>query len=286
RSTLTFGDLVDAPGLYAYQLQVEAAGDGVIENDIGRAVVRVEGPPRVLVLSDHPNGTLAQTLKAAGIEATVRPPAALTLDALDDVGSLVLEDFEASRLSEGGLRVLSQFVREAGGGLFMTGGKHSFGEGGYRKSPVEDVLPVSLEVREEQRRVALAMSIIMDCSCSMGATVPDGRTKMELAAEGVVGALELLNGRDEASVYMIDTGDHEIFGLSPVADGLPLGKVARGFTGGGGIYIGVGLRVAKSEILKSDKPTRHVLLFADAADSEAPDDYKDSLKALSDANVT
>src|SRR5581483_10631079 len=92
--------------------------------------------------------------------------------------------------------------------------------------------------------------------------------------------------RDEASVHMIDTGDHEIFGLSPVADGLPLGKVARGFTGGGGIYIGEGLRVAKREILKSDKPTRHVLLFADAADSEAPDDYKDSLKALSDANVT
>jgi uncharacterized membrane protein len=286
RSTLTFGDLVDAPGLYAYQLQVEAPNDGVVENDVGRAVVRVEGPPRVLLLTDHAQGTLAQTLKAAGIETTVRPPLALTLDALDDVGAVVLEDIEASRLSETGLHVLSQYVREAGGGLFMTGGKHSFGEGGYRKSPVEDVLPVSLEVREEQRRVAVAMSVIMDCSCSMGARIPDGRSKMELAAEGVVGALELLNPRDEASVHMIDTGDHEIFGLSPVADGLPLGKVARGFSGGGGIYIGVGLRVAKAEILRSDKPTRHVLLFADAADSEAPEDYKDTLKALKDAKVT
>jgi uncharacterized membrane protein len=286
RSTLTFGDLVDAPGLYPYQLKVEAAEDGVVENDIGRAVVRVEGPPRVLVLSDHPQGTLAQTLKSAGIEATVRAPGALTLDALDDVGAVVLEDVEASRLTESGLHVLSQYVREAGGGLFMTGGKHSFGEGGYRKSPIEDVLPVSLEVREEQRRVAVAMSVIMDCSCSMGVQIPDGRTKMELAAEGVVGALELLNPRDEASVHMIDTGDHEIFGLSPVADGLPLGKVARGFSGGGGIYIGVGLRVAKNEILKSDKPTRHVLLFADAADSEEPADYQATLQALKDAHVT
>ncbi len=286
RSTLTFGDLVDAPGLYAYQLQVEAPNDSVIENDVGRAVVRVEGPPRVLVLTDKPNGTLATTLKAAGIDTSVRPPLALSLDALDDVGAVVLEDIEASRLSESGLHVLSQYVREAGGGLVMTGGKHSFGEGGYRKSPVEDLLPVSLEVREEQRRVAIAMSVIMDCSCSMGARVPDGRTKMELAAEGVVGALELLNPHDEASVHMIDTGDHEIFGLSPVGDGLPLGKVARGFTGGGGIYIGVGLRVGKDEILSSRKATRHVLLFADAADSEEPDDYRATLKKLTAENVT
>jgi uncharacterized membrane protein len=286
QSTLTFADLVDAPGLYAYQLQVEAPDDGVVENDVGRAVVRVEGPPKVLLLTDKPDGTLARTLAQAGLELRTRAPLALSLDVLDDVGAVVLEDVEASRLSEGGLHVLSQFVKEAGGGLVMTGGKHSFGEGGYRKSPVEDLLPVSLEIREEQRRVAIAMSVIMDCSCSMGATVPDGRTKMELAAEGVVGALELLNPNDEASVHMVDTGAHEIFGMSPVADGLPLGKVARGFSGGGGIYVDVGLRTAKREILSSNKVTRHVLLFSDAADSENPGDYQDTLDALRKESVT
>ena len=155
--------------------------------------------------------------------------------------------------SENGLHVLAQFVKEAGGGLVMTGGQHSFGEGGYRKSPVEELLPVSLEVREEQRKAAIAMAIIMDCSCSMGVRVPDGRTKMELAAEGVVGALQLLNPRDEASVDMVDTETHQIFAMSPVAGGLPLDKVARGFSGGGGIYVGVGLRAAKKEILSSDQ---------------------------------
>jgi hypothetical protein len=199
---------------------------------------------------------------------------------------VVVEDVEAGRLSEDGLHVLAQYVKEAGGGLVMSGGKKSFGEGGYRKSPVEDVLPVSLEMREEQRKAAVAISIILDCSCSMGAQVPDGRTKMELAAEGVVGALQLLNERDEASVHMVDTGAHTIFPMSSVSDGLPLGKVARGFSGGGGIYIGVGLRTAKQEILQSTKPTRHVLLFADAADSEAPDDYQKTVADLVARDVT
>jgi hypothetical protein len=168
----------------------------------------------------------------------------------------------------------------------MTGGKQSFGEGGYRMSPVEDVLPVSLELREEQRKAAVAIAIVMDCSGSMGMRVPDGRTKMELAAEGVVGALQLLNGKDEASVFMVDTAPHEIFDMRPVSFGLPLDKVARGFSGGGGILIGVGLRTAEKEIKKSAKQTRHVLLFADASDSESPDDYKATVGRLVADDVT
>ncbi|MHB8877702.1 MAG: VWA domain-containing protein [Myxococcaceae bacterium] len=283
---LTFRDLIEEPGLASYELTVESKGDGVVENDVGRAVLRVEGPPKVMLVTLAPKGTLARTLSEAGINLEVRSPFALSMDALDGVGAVVLEDVEAGSLSEGGLLVLSSYVKEAGGGLVMTGGRKSFGEGGYRKSPVEDLLPVSLEVREEQRKSAVAISIIMDCSCSMGATIADGRTKMELAAEGVVGALELLNDNDEASVHMVDTASHEIFGLSAVSEGLPLGKVARGFSGGGGIYIGEGLRTAKKEILGSDKPTRHVLLFADAADSEEPDDYQRTLDKLSAEKVT
>ncbi len=285
-TVLTFRDLVEDPGLVGYELRVTVAGDGVPENDVGRAVVRVEGPPRVLLLTQKPEGTLARTLAAAHLQLEVKAPFALGMEALENVGAVVLEDVEASSLGEGGLRVLAQYVREAGGGLVMTGGRHAFGEGGYRKSALEDVLPVSLEIREEQRKAAVAISIILDCSCSMGATVPDGRTKMELAAEGVVGALQLLNERDEASVDMIDTSGHQVFGMSAVADGLPLGKVARGFSGGGGIYIGEGLRVGRKEILSSSKETRHVLLFADAADSEEPADYQRTLSELAGQNVT
>jgi uncharacterized membrane protein len=285
-TVLTFRDLVDAPGLAGYELRAEAADDGVVENDFGRAVVRVEGPPRVLLITDKPGGTLARALKDANLAVQVTAPRPLTMQDLEGVGAVVLEDVEAGRLSENGLHVLAQFVKEAGGGLVMTGGKHSFGEGGYRKSAVEDLLPVSLEMREEQRKAAIALAIIMDCSCSMGARVPDGRTKMELAAEGVVGALQLLNPRDEASVDMVDTETHTIFDMSPVAAGLPLDKVARGFSGGGGIYVGVGLRTARKQILSSEKETRHVILFSDAADSEEPDDYQRTISELVGQNVT
>ncbi|NMO19810.1 VWA domain-containing protein [Pyxidicoccus fallax] len=285
-NVLPLRDLVEEPGLVRYQLVVEAPGDGVVENDKGLAVLRVEGPPRVLLLTNQPRGTLAQALGATGMQVDVRAPFRLTLDELDGVGSVVLENVDANALGEPGLNALAAYVEQAGGGLVMTGGRSSFGEGGYRASPVEPLLPVSLEMREEQRRASVALSVLMDCSCSMGVTVPDGRTKMELAAEGVVAALTLLNPKDEASVHMIDTEAHEIFPLSSVQDGLPLGEVARGFSGGGGIYVGEALRVGRKEILRSEKATRHVLLFSDASDSEEPDDYLRTLADLRGEDVT
>jgi hypothetical protein len=131
-AVLTFRDLVEAPGLVAYELRAQAPKDAVPENDVGRAVVRVEGPPRVLLLTDKPSGTLARTLQGANLALEVRAPLALSMESLDGVGAVVLEDVEAGRLGESGLHVLAQFVKEAGGGLVMTGGRHSFGEGGYR----------------------------------------------------------------------------------------------------------------------------------------------------------
>lgn len=283
---LPLRDLLEEPGLVHYRLTVEVPGDGVPENDVGAGVLRVEGPPRVLLLTQQPTGTLAKALGATGMTLDVRAPFHVSLDALDGVGVVVLENVDANALGETGLNALADYVDQAGGGLVMTGGRSSFGEGGYRRSPLEPLLPVSLEMREEQRRASVAMSVLMDSSCSMGVQVPDGRTKMELAAEGVTAALTLLNGSDEASVHMVDTESHEIFPLSPVSDGLPLNQVSRGFSGGGGIYVGVALRTGRKEILRSDKPTRHVVLFSDAADSEEPGDYQATLAALREANVT
>lgn len=283
---LTFRDLVERPGQALYQLKVEAPGDSVVENDVSSAAVRIEGAPRVMLVTSKPGGTLAKVLNAPSFKLDVRAPGPIDLGTLEGVAAVVLEDVDANLLGEGGLRALAEFVTVAGGGLLMTGGPSSFGEGGYRKSPVEAVLPVSLELREEQRKTAMALSVIMDCSCSMGVTIADGRTKMELAAEGVVGALQLLNERDEASVSMVDTSPHEIFSMRPVGDGLPLDKVAKGFSGGGGIYIGVGLQSAKSSILSSQRPTRHVVLFADAADSVEPSDYRQTLTELRAQKVT
>ncbi len=79
----------------------------------------------------------------------------------------------------------------------MIGGKTSFAAGGWFGSPVEPLLPVSMELKQEHRKLAVAMAIVMDRSGSMAMTVP-GTTlqKMDLANEGAARGIELLGDND------------------------------------------------------------------------------------------
>ena len=59
--------------------------------------------------------------------------------------ALILGNIEASFFTHEQLQMIAEFVSKRGGGLMMTGGPHSFSEGGWAGTPVAEVLPVVLE---------------------------------------------------------------------------------------------------------------------------------------------
>lgn len=69
--------------------------------------------------------------------------------ALPQFDLFILENFSAARfrLPPQYLAALKQFVA-AGGALLVMGGENAFSAGGYRGSPLEELLPVSLSARE------------------------------------------------------------------------------------------------------------------------------------------
>lgn len=283
---LTFRDRLERPGLADYTLELDSS-DAVPENDRARAVTRVAGSQRVLVVrSDGAQSGLVRALSSSDLQVEVTSAPPRTLEALEGVGVVVLENVPASALGEQGLQVLARFVRDMGGGLLMTGGRRSFGEGGYHRSALDELLPVSMELRDEQRKASLALGIAMDRSGSMSVTTSDGRPKMQLAAEGAVAALQLLMKGDEAAVWVVDTRVHTIFPLTPVEHGLSLDLVASVRSEGGGIYVGEALRAAADELERSKKATRHLILFSDASDSEEPADYRDTLDRMRRNRIT
>ena len=82
----------------------------------------------------------------------------------------------------------------------MTGGEKSYAPGGYYQSPIEPILPVTLERRNEIRKLQTAIVVVMDRSGSMGAGVSGGKTKMDLANLGAAQVLDLLSPTDEFGV--------------------------------------------------------------------------------------
>jgi uncharacterized membrane protein len=275
-------DRLGGSGAAHYMARIRPVQDAHPENNTADAWVEITGGPRALLVTDYPDDPLAALLGAQGLAVdTVTAPDTLTPAALAGVRLVVLNNVPSHRVAPPFLAALDFFVREQGGGLLMAGGQNSFGSGGYFGSPVDPLLPVSMELRKDRRKLATAMAIVMDRSGSMAASAGNGQTKMDLADSGAARAIELLGELDAVSVHAIDTAPHEIVPLAAVGPNRAAmtDAVRRVQSSGGGIVVPVGLQAGWDELKKAQTGTRHLLLFADANDSRQQVEGYDKIAA-------
>jgi uncharacterized membrane protein len=287
---LTFRDIVDRPGVAHYRLELAAGGDRVPENNRGDGAVRVESPPTILLVnaSGGPDN-LSRALSAGKLPVKTVTPSAMPQDLADLLAfrAVILENVPADQVGPQALASLARFATELGGGLLLTGGGGSFGVGGYFKSALDSYLPVSMEIKNEHRKLSLAMAVALDRSGSMAAPVGDGRTKMDLANLGTCAAIQTLGPFDEVAVIAVDSAAHVISPLVPASENDRICEEVRRIQSmGGGIFTYTALVTAARIVQESDKGTRHIVLFADAADAEEPGDYERLLATLTPLGIT
>ena len=295
RSRFTFRDRAPSSGVQSHDVSVRAAAadgaaavDPLPENDTARFLVGVRGPRPIAVVSRGGTRT-AELLERGGLDVRALEPRQFSgsLEELSGYSAVVLENVPAGELGESSLIHLASWVRSAGGGLMMTGGQESFGPGGYFRSPLEEVLPVSMELRQEHRKLALAMVVTLDRSGSMAAPAEGGRSKMDLANLAAAEVLDLLSPLDELGVVAVDSQAHVVLPLAPVGEkGAKRAKILSIDSQGGGIFVYTALYNAVEQLLKSGAGARHVLLFADAADAEEPGDYRQLLEHCRESEIT
>lgn len=288
---LTFRDLADEPGAQRYSIRITGNSDDPIpENNSAKILVGVQGPRPLLVVTSGENSGLTRLLTGGGlkVKTSKAEDADWSLDALAGFSGVVLENVSANKVTERGMEALTAWVKETGAGLMMTGGKHAYGAGGYFKSPLEPLLPVSMELRQEHRKLSLAIVVAMDRSGSMAAPVAGNRTKMDLANLAAVQVLDMLAPTDEFGLVAVDSSAHIIADVKPVEGNAA--KVRRDIlmvdSMGGGIFVYEALSTAADMLLKAKAGTKHIILFADASDSEEPGAYRELLQQCEQAGIT
>ncbi|MDA1013200.1 MAG: VWA domain-containing protein [Planctomycetota bacterium] len=290
QNQLLFRDQPEKPGFYKYTVKLDVLGDPLEENNVGAGVLRVDAGPKLLVLNhDGAEDNLVRAMKAGRIPVDVAVAAEhpMTQDALDPYRAVILENVPAGTLGRVKMERLRQFVEDLGGGLMLTGGERSFGSGGYFKSPLDDVLPVSMEMREEHRKMRVAIAIALDRSGSMRQPVDGGLTKMDLANLGTAECVKLLSPGDSVAVLVVDTEAHEIQGLTRITNKDAIVRKVRDIKSeGGGIYVYNALVAAGQQLAKADQTTKHIILFSDAGDSEQPGEYQALLKKFAENHIT
>jgi Mg-chelatase subunit ChlD len=287
---ITFRDRAVGLGHQAYRVTVTGTReDPVPENNSARFLVGVGGPRPLLHVRESAGSGLAKLLRAGGLKVREMPPGAVewTLEGLSRYSAVVLENVPAEKVGAAGMETLAEWVRATGSGLLMTGGRSSYGPGGYYKSPLEPILPVSMELRNEHRKLAMAIVVALDRSGSMAVSVGGGKKKMDLANQGAAAVLDLMGPMDEFGCIAIDTVPHTIAPLKQATDKAAVRKdILRIESMGGGIFVYVAL-VAAADVLKEAKAgTKHIILFADANDAEEPGKYEELLAAIRKAGMT
>lgn len=270
--TLSIPISLSEPGFHRVDVVLEGAGDQVKENDLGTGFVRIRGEPRVLVVDTRPDEAqaLERALQLQEIEVKVGGPASMPVSAadLEAWDAVFLSDFPSYMMSHRQMEMLRDATRDRGIGLGMIGGEFGFGAGGYYQSPVEEALPVSMDVTKQRVFPSAAVLIVMDTSGSMG-MMEDGYQKIELAAEAGATIVDLLQPYDSVGFIASDPAPTEVAPLRKLSDREAIKADIRSVrAGGGGIAVYPSLEAAYGVLRHDESPVRHIILLADGSDCD------------------
>ena len=275
------------PGFHTFVVQVEPSVDTVAENNEATAFTVVTGRPRVLVVEGTSgNGAhLVDALKAGGVDAVAGAPNGLASDVagLRTYDAVVLVNAPASAFSPAQLRTLKTYVQAFGGGLTLVGGDKSFALGGYQRTPLEELSPLSMQRRGSRALSSVALVLVVDNSGSMSDNV-GGMSKIDLAKEAAVGALELLTPADQLGLIGFDDRPRWLRDVAELTDEDLARRQIRQMAPSGGTAIYPALEAAVDGLETKDAKVKHVVLLTDGISPSG--DYPGLARRMRAANIT
>lgn len=275
--------------------QAGAGSDRIEENNAAEAFTVTPGQGSVLVVdgvsAGDPQGagrTLGRALEASGLQVRTVAPDALPPDllSLQAYDLVVLQNVAAEAVPPATQEQLVAYVRDLGGGLLMTGGRESFGAGGWRGTPLEPVLPVLLELPERLVAPEAAIVFVIDCSGSMGRFVlGSSRSQQEIANQSVAAAIRTLDKTDLVGVIVFNRDAEVLVPLSPNTDPERAVERVLGVSPGGGTNVLPGLEEAGRQLEAAKAKTKHVIVLTDGR-SMTPDALPPLAARLKEKGIT
>ncbi len=274
------------PGYYEYVAQItpQPGLDGWSENNRAINHLYLRGEGKVMLVTD-PAGDrrdwqpLSESMSRGGFQVEQRVSYAFPEDALSlmPYDCVVFVNVPADDLSVMQMEAVRTAVYNQGTGFMMVGGQNSFGPGGYHRTAIEKVLPVSMDITQKKILPKGALVIVLHtCEFDQGNTWGKRVAKQ---------AIRVLGAQDEAGVLVFDWsgGEQWLFKLTPAGEYEELVRLINQAQIGDMPSFGVTMQMGLTELKASDASMKHMIIISDG-DPQPP--LPSLLKGFSDAKIS
>lgn len=253
-------------GYYEYTAEIEVpkAYDSLPQNNSVMNFIFVEGAGKVLLVTDSVGDKrdweLLETALRAGDRNVERIPGSeLPQDAtsLMPYDTIIFCNVPHDEFSALQLQAVRDAVYNMGAGFLMTGGPNSFGPGGYHRTVIEEILPVTMDITQKKVLPKGALAIILHtCEFAEGNTWGKRITKQ---------AIKVLGAQDEVGVLAYDTTRGEIWLFEPTPAGRyeELVPLINGASIGDMPSFQNTMQMGLTGLIASDAATRHMIIISD-----------------------
>lgn len=264
-------------GVYDFKAWIEAEDDTMYQNNSATAYSVVRGPKKVLVVEGtrDDGAMLADALRGGKVGVDLVLPSMLpnSVALLSRYDTIVLVNVAAFDLPEETIELLETAVNDYGLGLIMVGGEDSFGAGGWKGTPVEKAMPVSMDVKDRQV-IPTGALVIINHTCEFA----DGnRWGINIAKA----ALNTLGRYDEYGLLYYDYqgGEQWLIPLQPVTNQEAMKAQIEKMSAGDMPSFDATMRMAQAALAKSKASVKHMIIISDGDPSVPPVAFLQSMAA-------
>jgi uncharacterized membrane protein len=288
KNVFSYRQALDQSGIHVYQAAIEVDGDTIEDNNRAVGTVVVRGRPQVLLADkDRTHAqSLAAALRSQNIDVTVVEPPGIPKDlaGLQKYDGVVLSNVSSLKLTRPQMTQIRDYVRDQGGGLMMIGGEESFGLGGYYRTPIEEALPVTMDVKQKVEIPSLAVVLSIDRSGSMAMSTDEKVTKLDLAKEAAHLVVDLLDDRNEVGVMSWDTEFIWDATVRPARDKAAIHHAIATIKAGGGTDGYPALKESYAVLFDRPALLKHVIFLSDGQMTRG--DFQGLLRRMSKDKIT
>ncbi len=254
-------------------LEFEPSASGFIEADVFVSSAGGQGSeqiPVVLPIHDAPQLLYLGNLQTGGaekfaqmigssfdVQTVDRSDADAVRQALGKADLVMLDDIPAESIPAETEQQIVNAVQANGLGLVMSGGRASFGAGGWHNRPIETMLPIEFVQKEEKRDPSTSLVVVIDTSGSMSGV------RVQLAKEVARLAMRRLLPHDKVGIVEFYGAKRWAAPLQPASNAIELQRALNRMDAGGGTVILPALEEAFYGLQNVDTRYKHVLVLTD-----------------------